>query len=171
MRKIINCLFYIIALSYPLVAQKQALPTDELRVFGLIDSTITVSFSKLCEEPKIDIGDFTITNHAGEFRKKYTQVKGISLLNVLEKIHILSPSPKELSEFYFVFKGSDGYAVVFSWNEIFNTDIGKSVFIVTEINAKNQTESPERVLLISTKDFKTGRRHVKGLYSIEVKRI
>ena len=171
MKKVSIFLFCIFTLYFPLLAQKQALPTDEIRIFGLIDTSVTMSFSKLSEFPKVDIGDFDITNHAGEFKKKYTQLKGISLLNVLDKVHISSPTPKELSEFYFVFKGSDGYAVVFSWNEIFNTDVGKFLFIITEINAKSQSDSPERVLLICTKDFRTGRRHIKGLQSIEIKRI
>ena len=98
-------------------------------------------------------------------------MKVVALLYILQKLNITATSPKLLSEYYFVFRGSDGYAVVYSWNEIFNTDIGNSIFIVTEADNKKLTESTDRIFLISTRDFKTGRRHIKGLKSIEIKRI
>lgn len=104
-------------------------------------------------------------------KKEYKNVKVVALLYILQKLNITTTSPKLLSEYYFVFRGSDGYAVVYSWNEIFNTDIGNSIFIVTEADNKKLTESTDRILLISTRDFKTGRRHIKGLKSIEIRRI
>ncbi|MEO5581168.1 MAG: hypothetical protein ABIR66_00635 [Saprospiraceae bacterium] len=70
-----------------------------------------------------------------------------------------------------MFKANDDYSVVVSWNELFNTEIGNSFYLVVEADSKSQKDAPEKILLISTKDFKTGRRQVKGLKSIEVKRI
>ena len=107
----------------------------------------------------------------GEFKQTYKNVKGVALLDLIKDVKITSPSPKLLSEYYFVFKGSDGYSVIFSWNEIFNTEVGRTIFVVTETNNKSQSEGSERILLISTKDFKTGRRHVKSLKTVEVRRI
>ncbi len=103
-------------------------------------------------------------------KKEYKNVKGVLLTDLLKDVHITVESPKQLSEFYFVFKATDGYTVVFSWNELFNTETGNSVFVVVETDGKSQQTAPEKILLISTKDFKTGRRHIKGLQSIEVKR-
>jgi len=98
-------------------------------------------------------------------------VKGVLLLDLLKDISITTASPKLLSEYYLVFKASDGYSVVVSWNELFNTEIGNSFYIVTEANNQKQKDAPEKILLIATKDFKTGRRHIKGLQNIEIKRI
>lgn len=152
-------------------AQKSVESTNQFAILGLVDKPKTINFSDLLREKSIEIGDFKITNHAGEFRKEYKNVKGVPLLNLLKDVKITAESPKVLSEYYLVIKASDGYSVVLSWNELFNTEVGNSFFIVLEADGKSQAESTERILLIATKDFKTGRRHVKGLQSIEIKKI
>jgi len=76
-----------------------------------------------------------------------------------------------LSEYYFVCIASDNYKVVFSWNEIFNTDTGKSVYIITSQDGKPAAETDTRIALISPKDQMTGRRYVKGLQRIVVERV
>lgn len=151
-------------------AQKSVKSTNQFTISGLVDKPKTINFSDLLREKSIEIGDFKITNHAGEFRKEYKNVKGVPLLNLFKEVKITAESPKVLSEYYLIIKASDGYSVVLSWNELFNTEIGNSFFIVLEADGKSQAESTERILLIATKDFKTGRRHVKGLQSIEIKK-
>ena len=157
--------------SCALFAQRQPAVTDSIRIFGVIDSAFTVSFQEIARNDKASLGDFRITNQRGEFKKEYRNVEGVAMLKILEKIKITVEKPKELNEYYLIFRASDGYAAVFSWNEIFNTEIGKSLYVVTMADGKNLTESSDRILTISTRDFNTGRRHIKNLCSIEVKRI
>jgi len=76
-----------------------------------------------------------------------------------------------LSEYYFVCIASDNYKVVFSWNEIFNSDTGKSVYIITAQDGKPATGLDNRIALVSPKDQMTGRRYVKGLQKIVVERV
>lgn len=156
--------------AHGLLAQKQTLTTDQIQIFGLTDSSFSVSFESIAKQKSVKIGNFKITNHSGEFKKEYKRLKGVPLLPILEKAKIRAKNPKDLSEYYLVFKASDGYTVVFSWNELFNTPVGQSVYIATEADGKPLSDSPERVLMITTRDFRTGRRHVKGLSSIEVRR-
>jgi len=111
-----------------------------------------------------------ITNHLGEKKSEAKGLKGILLKDILQTVEIKSESPKVLSEYYFVFVASDGYKVVYSWNELFNTNVGDSVYLITEKNSKPITEMDDTMLVVSTKDFKTGRRNVKGLTSIEIRR-
>ena len=162
--------FFVFSITFGF-AQKSVESTNQFTILGLVDKPKTINFTDLQKEKSIEIGDFKITNHAGEFRKEYKNMKGVPLLNLFKDVKITAESPKVLSEYYLVIKASDGYSVVLSWNEFFNTEIGNSFFIVLEADGKSQTESTERILLIATKDFKTGRRHVKGLQSIEIKKI
>ena len=67
-------------------------------------------------------------------------------------------------------KANDGYTAVYSWNEIFNTVVGDAPYIVTEKDGKLASSMEEAILMISPKDFKTGRRHIKSLTTIEVRR-
>jgi hypothetical protein len=167
MRKIVFGLLFF-QFSAALFAQK---PTDEINISGLIEKPAKITYAELLQSPTVALGDFKVTNHAGEFRREYKNVKGVALLDFLQKINITAPTPRQLSEYYLVFKASDDYTVVYSWNEIFNTDTGKTLFVVTEADGQSYAESKERILLITTKDYKTGRRHVKGLSSIEIKRL
>lgn len=145
--------------------------TDQLKINGEVAENKTFSISDFNNFPKTKIEGIKITNHTGEFRREYKNLEGIAIADVLQNINITSKSPKLLSEYYLVFRAIDGYSVVFSWNEIFNNEVGKQTFIITSIDGKSASELDERILLISTKDYRTGRRHIKGLSSIEVKKI
>jgi len=146
-------------------------PTHQLTISGLVEKPVTITYSDILKEAIVPIGNITITNHLGAFKKEYHNVKGVLLLPLLKKVSIVADNPKLLSEYYFVFRASDGYSVVVSWNELFNTEIGNSFYLVVAANDQPQIEAPEKILLIATKDIVTGRRHIKGLQSIEVKRI
>jgi len=160
----------LLILAVTCFAQKTE-SSDKFTISGLIEKPVTISYAEVAKHKAVDIGDFKITNHLGEFKREYKNVKGVLLTNLLKDVLIEVESPKQLSECYFVFKATDGYTVVFSWNELFNTATGNSVYLVTEADGKGQQTAPEKILLISTQDFKTGRRHIKGLQSIEVKRV
>lgn len=171
MKEFASLLLFSLLFSCDLFSQRPTMPTDSIRIFGMIDSLFAVAFEEIARSDKSDLGNFKVTNHRGEFKKEYKDVAGVKALTILERIKIGVEKQRELSEYYLIFRGLDGYAVVFSWNEIFNTEIGKSLYIVTAADGKSLTESSDRILMISTKDFNTGRRHIKNLHSIEVKRI
>jgi hypothetical protein len=94
----------------------------------------------------------------------------VALKTVLEKVVYNYEKPRELNEFYFVFKATDGYQVVFSWNEIYNNPSGDGFYFLTEINKKSILELPQRIVLLAQEDVQTGRRYIKSLEKIEVKR-
>ena len=72
--------------------------------------------------------------------------------------------------YYFTCIASDGYKVVFSWNELFNTATGNTVYIFTSKDHTSIDALDESILPISTAEFRTGRRYVKNLQSIIVRR-
>jgi hypothetical protein len=137
----------------------------------MVDSLFSVSFEEIAKGDKTMLDSYKVTNHRGEFKKEYRNIEGVKMLSILERIKIKAEKPRELSECYLIFRASDGYAAVFSWNEIFNTEIGASLYIVTGADGKNLGDSADRILMISTKDFNTGRRHIKNLSSVEIRRI
>jgi hypothetical protein len=149
---------------------QQDTSTNSFRVSGDDVSPVEITLSELSKLKEIQIGNATITNHLGEKKSEQKALKGVLLKDVLQVIEIKSESPKILSEYYFVCKATDNYTVVYSWNEIFNSPTGDFVFIITGKDGKSLKEMEESILMISANDFKTGRRFVKSLTSIEVKR-
>ena len=153
-------------------AQKENIPTTEnFSIEGKVKKGLTVSLADLSLYKSYSIDSIVITNHLGERRSSMKKVKGVLLKDILDKVEIDTENHKVLSEYYFVCIASDNYKVVFSWNEIFNSDVGKSVYIITGQDGNWAYVSDNRIALVSSKDHMTGRRYVKGLQKIVIERI
>ncbi len=157
---------------FPASAQKENIPTTEnFSIEGKVKKGLTVSLSDLSAYKSYSIDSIVITNHLGERKSSLKKVKAVLLKDILDKVEIDAETPKVLSEYYFVCIASDNYKVVFSWNEIFNSDEGKSVYVITGQDGKPANALDNRIALVSTKDQMTGRRYVKGLQKIIVERV
>lgn len=169
MKKIL--LLLLVLPSTNTFSQKTDCATDQFTISGAIKNQITVSIQSLDSLNAVTIPDVIITNHLGEKKSEATGLKGVLLKDILQKAEISAASPKQLSEYYFVFTACDGYKIVYSWNEIFNTETGNHIFIVTTKNGTRGVAIKEKILAVTTTDFKTGRRYIKGLASITVHHI
>ena len=153
-------------------AQKENIPTTEnFSIEGKVRKSLSLSLADLSSYKSYSIDSIVITNHLGERKSSLKKVKAVLLKDILDKVEIDAEAPKVLSEYYLVCIASDNYKVVFSWNEIFNNDTGKSVYIITAQDGKPATGLDNRIALIAPKDQMTGRRYVKGLQKIVVERV
>lgn len=162
---------WIVSVLNLLIAQQENIPSDTVFVSGKIRKTFVITADSFDAFPKISKYNLNITNQKGEIKKHFDSIKGVSLKLLLNHLVFDTIKPKELNEFYFVFEATDGYKAVFSWNEIFNTEVGKDVLIITEINGIATKNSKDRIMLISTADLISGRRFIKNLKYIKVNRI
>ena len=149
----------------------QEAPLKQTRSFGIVgqikrESVITLD--SLAQYPLHAIGDIKVTNHLGEFKHQDDQLKGVLLKDVLSHTELAAPSPKLNSRFFFVCTGIDGYKVVYSWNELYNTETGNHVFIIMEKNGIKAEKMPESIQMTSAMDFKTSRRYLHNLDKIVV---
>lgn len=161
----------LLALPCTGLAQRGIKPTDTVYVTGKINTRMAYSINTLLQMTQSPIPDQVIYNHKGEPKDTLTGLKGIALKTLLHNIGLAYDKPKELNEFYFVFSASDGYRIVLSWNEIYNTETGNHFFILTEGEGKTLQNMEQRIAFISTGDLKSGRRYVKCLKTIEVKKL
>ena len=168
MKKLLLLLILPCALAQ---GQKFFSPSQSFTISGEVKAPATIQISDLKKWKTVDIGASTITNHLGEKKSEYKSMKGVLLKEALSSVELNAESPKVLSEYYFVCRANDNYTVVFSWNELFNTETGKTVYLVTERDGKPIEQMDDAILMVSSKDFRTGRRHVKSLSSIEVRRV
>ena len=161
---------FFITCSFFTNAQELIKPSSEFVISGDIVKEKKISINDLDSFQEKSIDDVSIINHAGIFKEKISGLKGILLKDILQKVTLNAAFPKNFSEYYFVFLATDGYKVVYSWNEIFNAETGNHLFLITQKNGFTIKNMPDRMLILTTSDFKTGRRHIKGLNSIIVKR-
>ena len=158
----------LFALTNVVCAQRIIPPSDELKIEGMVKTVLKFTLKDLEQFTTQPIKDLEIVNHNGEFKGVAKQLRGFPLKNLLDKIEFAVEKPKELNEYYLCLVATDGYKVVFSWNEIFNTEIGDQIFIITEKEGKKLAETDERILAVSASDLKIGRRYIKGLSTIKV---
>lgn len=168
MKKVYLSLLFCLALAFNSVGQKQ---TQSFTIKGKVKQEITVGEAELKKFTTHTIGTVNITNHKGEVKGKAKDMSGVLLRDILQNILLDEENPKLFSEYYFVCEGSDKYKVVFSWNELFNTSVSQKVFIVTQKDSQNMLNNKDGLLMIASEDFRTGRRYVKNLESIHVRRV
>jgi hypothetical protein len=168
MIRIFTLLFFLV--SFSLSAQSANTKTESFTINGKVKAPQTITFSDLKKFKIFNLGDVTITNHLGEVKGTAKNLSGVLLREILQSVPLDTENPKQYSEYFFICRASDGYKVVYSWNEIFNTATGNSAYIITEKNHQPIRELDESMLMISTQDEHTGTRYVKNLESIYVGR-
>jgi hypothetical protein len=146
-------------------------PTNEFNIVGLGQKEIRVTVSDLLKLKPIKLDDIVITNHLGDKKGTASGLSGIPIKEIFEGMQFNEDNPKSLSQYYLVFVASDGYKVVYSWNEIFNTSTGENTFIIIEKDNKKIADMEDRILVVTRTDFKTGRRFIKGLSKIIVQKV
>lgn len=145
-------------------------PTNQFTIDGSVKAPFTFQLKDAGNYKLVSIDSVAITNHLKEPRNTIKNLRGILLKDILAKVELNTDQPKLFSEFYFVCTASDNYKVVFSWNEIFNTATGNNLYIIIEKDGQSGEAVSDRIVLLSATDEATGRRFVKGLSRITVKR-
>lgn len=154
----------ILFLCISVLLSAQKLPS--VKVTGAIEKPVTVSMEDLKKYETHQINSIDILNHKLEFKKNLKNLKGVLLKDLLEQVKFNAASPKDLSMFYLVCIAEDGYKVVYSWNEIFNSTAEKQAMLITGSSPVSAEESKDGITLITPGDKATGRRYVKNLSGI-----
>jgi len=142
--------------------------THQFTISGKVKTESVITMDSLNSYPLKTIGDIKVTDHTGTFKHQDDQLKGVLLKDILNHSQWTITSPKLFSTMYFTCIGSDGYKVVYSWNELFNTSVGDNVYILMEKNGVKTSTLPESIQMASMLDFKTGRRYLHNLDKIVV---
>ena len=142
--------------------------TESVTVSGAVEHKLELNVDDL---RKFTWHELPISSHMNGNAGRVETFKGVSLRTLLEAAVVVSRDHNDMKKMAVIAKASDGYAVVFSWNEIFNTAVGEGVLVVFEKDGKPLGEDEGNIAMISAKDVHTGARHVKWLQSIEVRKL
>src|ERR1700712_3834801 len=154
-----------------LVQAPEAQNTSEsFTVSGEVLKAETIDIAKLSGYTQVHLDSLRIYTHDMQPKGLMKNISGVLLKDILSAIPFNNENPKLLSEYYIECMATDGYKVIFSWNEIFNSETGKHVMIITGKNGTNATQLDDRIALITPTDQATGRRYVKWLNRIIIHR-
>ncbi|RAJ08240.1 hypothetical protein LX64_00887 [Chitinophaga skermanii] len=160
-----------ILLVFSLVLTIQTQAQQSFTVEGDVQKVLTIQFAQLRSLPQHKIDSVRILNHKLEYKKTLHNVKGVLLKDALKELVLKTDSPKWNSEFYLIGWAEDNYKVVYSWNEIFNSPTGSQTYIILSIDDTDAMQLEEKISLITTSDFATGRRFVKQLSKVVVQQV
>jgi len=144
--------------------------SESFTISGEVLKAETIDIAKLSGYTQVHLDSLRIYTHDMQPKGLMKNIKGVLLKDILSAIPFNNENPKVLSEYYIECLATDGYIVLFSWNEIFNSETGKHVMIVTSKNGTNASQQDDRIALITPTDQSTGRRYVKWLNRIIIRR-
>ncbi|MBV2193619.1 MAG: molybdopterin-dependent oxidoreductase [Azonexus sp.] len=145
--------------------------TESISISGLVKNKLNLDPAALSKFPPQQVGEVPLVCQSGADRGKLENFKGVKLADILDKAEIVAPGHNGVKKLAIVATASDGYKAVFSWNEIYNSPLGEGVMVFFEKNGKPLGDEEGRIAMVSSKDTRTGPRHVKWLQSIEVIKI
>ena len=170
-KKISHLLLVFLFAAGMAYSQENVPPTDKFVIEGKVKNSFGFSLDQAGQYKTTGIDSIVIYNHLLQRKRVIKNIKGVLLKDIIDKAVIDISAPKLLSEIYITCVASDNYKVVFSWNELFNTDIGKHVMVITESDGKPAKDGQDRIAIISTADQATGRRFVKSLSKIIIEQV
>jgi len=148
--------------------KSQTKESKQFTVEGSVKQKLTINLTSLSAYKTLSLDSLVIYNHLMQRKSNIKNIKGVSLKEVLGKVEIDEASPKKLSEYYLVCTATDGYKVVFSWNEVFNSKSENNILILEDFVTDPVKAEKGNIAIIATTDAATGRRFVKGLSKISI---
>jgi DMSO/TMAO reductase YedYZ molybdopterin-dependent catalytic subunit len=145
--------------------------TTNVSVTGAVENKLTLSVDDLKKMPQQQLPEVRIVNHEGATTNTLKNLKGVLLRDILDRAKVHAPDHSDVKKIAIIANASDDYKAVYSWNEVFNSSIGDGVIVFFENDGKALGDSDGRIAMMSTKDSKTGMRHVRWLKSLEVRKI
>lgn len=147
------------------------LVTTRITVQGAVEHPLSLSVADLKQFPQQRVASMPLVCQTGANMGTLENFKGVSLRDILDRAAIRAPEHNDVKKMVVIATASDGYKVVFSWSELFNSPIGDGVIVFFEKDGQPLADDEGRIAMVSGKDTRTGPRHVKWLQSIEVRKV
>lgn len=159
--------------AHPLPATSYV--TESIAVTGAVEKPLTLTVADLrkftLQPPLAVTSSRPSGQQSGDRASQKVYVKGVLLRDILNQAGVVSRDHNDVKKIVVIAIASDGYKVVFSWSELFNSAVGDGVIVYFDKDGAPLGEDEGRIAMISAKDLRTGPRHVKWLQAIEVRKI
>lgn len=142
--------------------------TTALRIIGHVRQPLVIPLAELGRMETEAVTDLPVFCSSGTPKGAIASCRGVLLENLIRKAEVIREEDNDTKKMFIVVSADDGYKVVFSWQEIFNTPVGGGVMILIEKEGRCLCREGGRPELISAEDYYTGARYVKRLSTIEV---
>lgn len=140
----------------------------ELRLCGRVTTPLELDIKELRAMESIETDELPMICGNGDPKGCIGRCRGVLLSDIINRADVLITGHNDTRKMFIVASSDDGYKVVFSWQEIFNTPTGEGIMVLLEKNGRSLYEEQGAVDLVSARDFLTGPRYVRQLRTIEI---
>ena len=139
-----------------------------LQVTGRVGNPLMLGMADIRDMETEEFQDLFIVCGSGTPKDCIKRCRGVLMEKIIQKADVIQEEHNDTKKMIIIATADDGYKVVFSWQEIFNTATGGGVAVLTERDGKPLGETRDRIDLISAQDYYAGSRYVRDLRHIEV---
>jgi len=93
---------------------------------------------------------------------------GVLLTDIINSADVVITAHNDTKKMYIIASADDGYKTLFSWQELFNSQVGEGVMVILEKEGRKIYAERGGVDLFSAGDFLTGPRYVKQLSTVTI---
>lgn len=140
--------------------------TDTVRVGGNVAQAMTFSIADLRALPAHTV---SLAPSAAGSEAPARSYRGVLLRDLIDRAGIGHLEKNVLKKTVIVATASDRYVALFTWAELFNTEVGAAVLVVYAKDGAPLDADEGRIALVSGRDLRSGPRHVKWLKTIELR--
>lgn len=141
-----------------------------LHVAGTVMRPLALTAAALKGFPAVTCEPFDLRCYTTQrFIRTVEPYRGALLVDLIQHAGLRCDAPGDFKRMIFIAVGHDGYAVMFSWHELFNTPVGRQVVVAYECGGKALSEADGAPVLFSGADLVPAPRHIKRLARIEAR--
>jgi hypothetical protein len=144
--------------------------SDSVEITGLVERVTEFTLEDIRSMPATELGETEMRCREDRLKYVASGYRGVLLRDLINKVGVSFDSHRERNRMYIVAGATDDYFVVFSWHELFNSELGDKVLVFYERDGQDVDSEEGPLALISAADTYPCGRHVKWLNSIEIRR-
>ncbi|MFK0377099.1 molybdopterin-dependent oxidoreductase [Pandoraea sp. NPDC090278] len=142
--------------------------SHEVVVSGSVKRRHSFDLCALMRLPTQLTGPLDVVCLSGRKVRSANEYKGVRLTALLDVAQWRLPQARDFTRAYVLAQGADGYTVMFSWHELYNTSIGVGALVVYERDGQPLGDDEGGIGLISTGDLRVALRQVRALKRLTV---
>jgi DMSO/TMAO reductase YedYZ molybdopterin-dependent catalytic subunit len=139
-----------------------------IEIGGTVQRPLRLDLAALREFASVSIAPFDLVCFStGRYIRPMGSYRGVPLRALLDAAGVRRPDNADFKRTVFLAHAHDGYAVTFSWHELFNTPIGDQAIIAYECADRALDIDAGLPVLVSGADTVHAPRHMKRLVRID----
>ncbi|MFJ2994375.1 molybdopterin-dependent oxidoreductase [Pandoraea sp. NPDC087047] len=149
-------------------AAPSPLVSREVVVSGSVKRRHSFDLCALRRLPTQLTGPLDVVCLSGRKVRSASDYKGVRLSALLDVAQLRMPNARDFTRAFVLAQGADGYTVMFSWHELYNTPVGVGALVVYERDGLPLGDDEGGIGLISSCDLRVALRQVRALKRLTV---